>query len=276
MLDPWDRASAFGEQLAILADGSRTNDEIGTARATIVAQQPLDEVTFNAITGRRIAVDPWEISIAFGYRTGWNPLPVIQSYTAYTASLDQRNADRLADAEKGPERILRHSLTAIDGHNPVWESPAAIRAMLCHYRQITDATGDWQVLERTANRCGAPREISRVETRLGQPVKVPPAPAGQLLYVDIDGFGPGPLEKLRKLVYRAVTRTVVLDGTRSIVISPETVGDGLLLRVPSTADYSPALFALDLKPQTIALRRGSGTQAADTVRLRFIAVPIRG
>jgi hypothetical protein len=276
LLHPVARTEAYARQVALLGDGSRTNDEIGTAREAMIAATPLDEVMTRAISNRSVAIDPWDISVAFGYRMHWNPLPVIQSYTAYTKSLDDLNADRLADPERRPERILRHSLISIDSRNPVWESPAAIRSMLCHYRQITLAKEkqNWQVLGPTANRCGPAREVSRVESRLGQPVTVPPTLPGELLYVDIDGYQPAGLEKLRQLVYRAVTRSVALDGNPNpYQIDPETAGNGLLLRVPPSADYSPAIFALNLNPKTITLRRGAGEQS-DKVTLRFMAVPI--
>lgn len=79
----------------------------------------------------------------------WHPLPVIQSYLAYTSQLDRLNA-RALGAPNGPMMILRHrgavagSIGSIDWRFPGWESPAAMRAMLCRYRPVR-TTAHWAV-----------------------------------------------------------------------------------------------------------------------------------
>lgn len=266
------RTRAFGHELATVSDGSATNREIEAGRAAIRTATALPPEILALLTGHTVSVEPWETSIVYGYRLRWNPLPVFQSYAAYTRTLDERNAEALAGGA-GPERILRMPQAVLDGRNQAWDPPAAARAMLCHYRPI-GVMGAWQVLERGANRCGTAREVASVETRLGEAVTVPAAGPDELLYVDVEGFGLGPAEKLRTLLYRSVTRTITLDGDRVFRVLPETVGDGLLLRVPVNADYAGAPFAVDQHPRTITLARGSGRQPDDTVRLRFMAMPI--
>lgn len=266
------RAKAFATEVATLSDGSATNEEIESGRAAIRKVTAVPPEIVALLQGHTVSVEPWETSIAYAYRLNWKPLPVFQSYAAYTRTLDERNAQALSGGA-GPERILRMPQAALDGRNEAWDPPAAARAMLCHYRPIglKDA---WQVLERGANRCGAAREVSRVDARLGEAVPVPAAGPGELLYVEIDGFGLGLAEKLRTLLYRSVTRTVTLDEQREFRVPPEIVGDGLLLRVPVDADYAGAPFAVDQNPRTITLERGSGEQPDDTVGLRFMSAPI--
>lgn len=266
------RARAFAHELATVSDGSATNEEIEDGRAAIRTAAALPPEILALLTGHTVSVEPWETSIVYAYRLLWKPLPVFQSYVAYTRTLDERNAEALAGGA-GPERILRTPQAALDGRNQAWDPPAAARAMLCHYRPI-GVMGAWQVLERGPNRCGAAREVTSVDARLGEAVTVPSAGPDELLYVDIEGFGLGLAEKLRTLLYRSVTRTVTLDGDRTFRVLPETVGDGLLLRVPTNADYAGAPFAVDQHPRTITLARGSGRQPDDTVRLRFMAMPI--
>jgi hypothetical protein len=273
---PLAHVQQFSDQLKILADGSRTNDEIAAARDAVAKDLKLAPLQYGEIKDRRTHMDPYDISVAWAYRLShWQPLPIFQNYSAYTTSLDERNADLLRDP-KGPERILRRPGSAIDGRNPAWEPPAAMRAMLCHFRPAGAKTNEWEVLERVPDRCGAAHEIAVVDGRLGQPIPVPPVPnPNELMYVKIDGFAPGPLEKLRKLLYRAYVRGVVLDGSRGWRAVADTVEDGLILHVPGFADFGSGSFALDQGDvETIQLLRGEGEQADASVTLHFIAQPI--
>ena len=268
-LAPRARLAAFGHQLGVLAD---PGPEIAAARQTLQAATPLDPETLAALRGKRVTVEPHAISIAFAYGIAWHPLPVIQGYAAYTPALDRRNAAALADPH-GPRTILRqvgNYAAPIDLRNGAWDPPASVRAMLCHFRQVGAATGAWQVLERSANRCGAAHEIARVPAELDVPVSVPQAPPGELLYVEVEGFGLTPFERLRTLAYRARPRTIIVNGSHPFPVPPETAGDGLLLRVPVEADYKPAPFALDVAPQTLTFE-GGGRNA---LTLRFVAQPI--
>ena len=273
---PHTRLAAVKHQLGVLSSGTKTNDEINAARASIIAGTPVDQETLDAVKGKTVTIEPYGISVAFAYKLPWKPLPIIQGYAAYTHALDTRQAKALADPD-GPKTIMRqigNYAAAVDLRQQIWDPPAAMRAMLCHFKQASPSTGVWQVLERVPNRCGTPHEIKTVKAGLGVPVTVPAAPPGEALYVDVDGYGLGPAEKLRKLFYRAVTRTITLNGQLAYPMPAETAGDGLLLRVPETADYTPAPFSMNVNPQTIQFNRGSGEQSDDEVTLHFMAVPI--
>ena len=277
LLWPHTRLAAVKHQVGVLASGTKTNDEINAARASINGGIPLDPDTLDALKGKTVTIEPFGISAAFANKLAWKPLPVIQGYTAYTHSLDERQAKALADPH-GPQTILRQTgnyAAAVDLRNQAWDPPAAMRAMLCHFHQVTPSVGAWQVLERVPNRCGTPHEVKTVKAGLGVPVTVPEAPPGEYLYVDVDGFGLGLGEQLRKFFYRAITRTVVLDGQRSFPMPAETAGDGLVLTVPPEADFTPAPFALNQAARTIAFNRGAGEHSDDEVTLHFMAAPIR-
>jgi hypothetical protein len=77
-----------------------------------------------------------------------------------------------------------------------------------------------------------------------------------------------------------VTRWSRLDGSgRPLRLVPETAGDGLLLRVPRTADW-PGRFALDQHANRIDFERGLAPgggvakQRGGELTLRFMAMPI--
>jgi hypothetical protein len=80
-----------------------------------------------------VHIEPSETSVVLGIpELNWNPLPVPQSYSAYTPWLDRKNAAALASAS-GPEQVL-YEASSVDGRVGRFESPAAMVSLLCHYR----------------------------------------------------------------------------------------------------------------------------------------------
>jgi hypothetical protein len=271
---PVARASDLVDQARLLADGRKTREAIDAARA---ARLPLDRIDPKLVAAARagtVHVDPVEAGLVWVQHLRWRPLPVFQSYSAYTSRLDERNAAAVR-SPSGPDRILREDGVYLDRGNPIRrpeiDEPATMRAMLCHFRE-QETIAPWMLIERTANRCGAPRPLATSTARLGVPAPIPPAPdADSVVFVRIDGIDVSGLERLRTLVYRALPRAIEFDGGRSRRLLPGTAGDGLVLRVPKRADF-PAPFALDQATNTLTI-----TRALDRgeVRLRFFAMPIR-
>jgi len=126
----------------------------------------------NALRRRSVHVEPWAISVAWAHGLEWRPVPVMQSYAAYTSRLDERNAVALQRPE-GPAGILRQS-AAIDDKHPLWESPRYQLAMLCNYAQAA-TDGRWQALVRIADRCEPSRVLMKEALRSGVRTPVPRA-----------------------------------------------------------------------------------------------------
>ena len=80
-----------------------------------------------------VHIEPSETSLVLGMpELAWNPLPVPQSYSAYTLWLDRKNAAALSSSS-GPEQVLYES-SSIDARVGRFESPAAMVSLICHYR----------------------------------------------------------------------------------------------------------------------------------------------
>ena len=80
-----------------------------------------------------VHIEPSETSLVLGMpELAWNPLPVPQSYSAYTLWLDRKNALALSSSS-GPEQVLYES-SSIDARVSRFESPAAMVSLICHYR----------------------------------------------------------------------------------------------------------------------------------------------
>jgi hypothetical protein len=271
LVSPFTRAGKLADQARLLANGKKTGAAISAARAARVGFEQLDARFVQEVGRRTVHVEPIDAGAVWAHKLRWHPLPVFQSYSAYTQSLDERNAAAARDPD-GPEVILRESTITFDNRNPAFESPEAMRAILCHFRAPGPPLGRWILLERSTPRCGPERPLKTVRAKLGVPAAVPPAPdASSAVFVRIDGIEVKGLEKVRSALYRSLQRQIVFDGNRFFRLVPGTAADGIVLRVPASADY-PKPFALDQATNTITVIKSGRT---GDLRLRFYSMPIR-
>ncbi len=212
----------------------------------------------------------------------WSPLPVFQSYSAYTTALDELNAERLRSAA-GPTRILRERVDDVDGtpyavdRRFVWfESPAAMLETFCRYDELA-ANDRWQVLGRTTRSCGGPEVIAAASSRAGESVTVPPeSRPGRFVIVRITGFPDGILDKLRTLAFRADEWYVELPDRGRFRLVPGTADDGLLLAVPDGVSSHPR-FAFGPAITSLTVSAGRYGDASDALlTFEFLSVPLQG
>jgi hypothetical protein len=241
-----------------LMDPGKRQQLISEARSSMRSTYRLDPAMVRALGDRPVHIDPWEAGVAWAYGLNWQPLPVMQSYSAYTPQLDELNAAALIGTD-GPSAILRHRRlepvggNSIDDRYPGWESPATMRAMLCNYR-AAGTNSRWQLLDRVANRCGAPRRIAVVRSMTERRILIPiPPDPSDMVFARINGIGVTGWESLRATLYRAPERTVKLGVGRDWKLAPDTAGDGLILRAPAAIDY-PQPFRLAPDVGTMSLR----------------------
>ena len=222
-----------------------------------------------ALKGRCVNAEPIEVAAVWAYGLDWCPLPALQSYGAYTSRLDQLDAARYADPEKGPDGVIRADF-AIDERLPAWESPAAMLALLCNFESAAEG-GGWQALVRVPDRCGEPHPVGSVQGALGEPIALPPAPAGTVLIGRVHGLEIGTFERLEMLFARPAERWISIDGEPRHRVLPGTVEDGLILDVPSAVDY-PSPFNLGQEAKTLTAEIDGESGGSVTVDLE--AVPI--
>jgi len=273
------------------SSGQRAADR---SRATMRSRYNLPPSILAEIAGRRVAFDPTEIGVAFAYpEIDWAPLPVIQSYSAYTSMLDQLNADRLASSS-APDRILRsimpitnpsdwltrlrgrplapgESIPYVVGGRFVWfEAPLAMRETFCRYRELS-SIGNWEVLARTGDSCGQPEPIATLTANEGAKVDVPIDPRpNRLIIVRVHGLEPTLAERLQTLLYKADQWYVTVAGVRYSLVAPTAI-DGLLLSVPQSVDGTgPFAFGPPITSLSIAGPGGAGR----ALTYEFQSVPI--
>lgn len=254
-----------------LVDTDKLERVIADNRAGLQAGFEIDQRTLGLLDGRTVHVDPSEASAAWAYELDWHPLPIFQPYAAWTEELDRRNAEEVA-SDSGPELVLRQNLNAL-GRYPAFESPAAMLEMLCHFTPLR-TTPEWQLLERVGDRCGEPVPLTSAEAAFGEPIAVPPAPHGSLVFARVDGVADSGLGRLRTLAWRPESRQVQFGNDPSAyTFITGTAQDGLLLRASANVDSAePFTLAPNSDQLTFLL---AGGPSEDRIAVDFYSMPVR-
>lgn len=264
---PWSSAGLAAAHVWDAVDGGRRQALVDRSRRVEQRSYQVPAVVLDRLRGHTVHVDPWDAAVVSAYRLPWRPLPVLQSYSAYTSTLDERNAAFLGSG-KAPERILRRNTSEeVNGRDHSLEAPATYRGILCNYRQLL-ATPDWQVLAHDP-RCGRPRLLGLVTVPAGQPVAVPEGAPDELVVARVD-VADTLWNRLRGLVYKPHDAVVSLGGGPFTAVAADAVKDGIVVHVPGNAGFDPRYGgAIDWR--TIAAGGLGGR-----VTFAFQAYPVHG
>ena len=269
VVDPFGNTEMAVTQIKQVLDASERNRTIAAGRADVIANMPLDAETLALVRGRTVAVAPYEAVLAWAYRLRWKPLPVFQSYSAYTSGLDQLDAATVASAG-APERILLTDAPGVDGRIGQFDEPLTERTILCRYRELH--VGSVDVLGRGPNRCGRAVVVAVVKAAWGQQLAVPVPPKHTLVIVHIGGVTVGGAERLDAFFYKARERFVLVNGVSHRLV-PGTAGDGLVLRAAADVDFK-APFAVAPDAFSIAVRLQGSQPGGDPLTYAFEEVPV--
>jgi hypothetical protein len=269
VVDPFERAGdAWGDVTTLVRPGER-HLLLGDGRNRVREGYALHPDVVSALEGHTVHVEPYETAVVWAYDLDWKPLPVFHGYQAYTAELDRLNADQLL-ASDAPSRVLLGKHEAIDLRVGGWESPAAVRALLCRYQALVQRDA-WLVLGRAEDRCGPERPLGERTARWGEAVHVPPPSPDGMVFVRLHGVGPRFGERVRSALHKGYERHVSLDGGRRLRLVPGTAGNGLLLHAPSGVEL-PEGFRRAPGPTAMSvLREGD---PGGTLRYEFFLVPV--
>jgi hypothetical protein len=235
------------DQVGTLASPDARRARVTAAIEHLQSQYGFSPELVDMLRGRSVHIDSAEAGVAYAYPgIEWRPLPIFQSFSAYTAPLDDANAEFLRSA-RAPERILRLAPAPIDGRNPWFDSPEAVVEWLCRYRQITGSP----VWQHVADRCTAPeRQISVHQALPGDLVEVPAVGPGEMLLLRVTGLYESAGDRLEVLVWKADDWTIEMDAAVHRLI-PGAAGQPLLLTPPYTA--GPAAGYLMAPPTTVRI-----------------------
>jgi hypothetical protein len=267
VLRPWTWPTAEG----------RTQDQLQ-------AQYRLEPDILTALTGETVHVDPWETAVLAAYPDlRWRPVPVFQSYSAYTSRLDELNAAALR-SDDAPGRILREGEVAlndtsrrvpvtIDGRYHWFDAPAAMLETFCRYDEVA-ATKRWEVLAPAARRCGTPEPLASVTAKPGQAVPVPRDPRpDRIVIVRVHGIDDSLLDRVLTTLYKSSEWYVTLGGAGKYRLVPGTAQDGLLMAVPASIHRSPG-FDFGPPIASISIAQRDRFPAAGPLTYEFLSVPL--
>jgi hypothetical protein len=265
---PVASARHVARQVGDLASSTRRRELVADSRATERRVYGVPPRLLALLAGKTVHVDPVETAAIGAYELRWRPLPVAQSYSAYTATLDERNAHTLASAA-APERILRQNTqVAVNGRNRELEAPATFRALLCNDVQV-GVSQVWQVLAHTAPRCGPERPLGSDSVASGSTLNVPRGRANEIVLARIHLHDPLH-NKLVGFFFKPRTPKIALGGNDFVPLLASTAADGIVLHVPVSSGFDPR-FDGAIDWTTIAVRSLAGP-----VRVDFYAVPTHG
>ena len=227
---------SLGSEASTLASSHRAAVIIGQSRRSLRTTYALPSRMVAMMRGQTVDISPWEQNVAWAYpQIRFDPLPVIQDYSAYTSSLDQLDTSYVASSD-APRFILRQPVSS-DGRDPAFEPPDAQLAIECRYHQVAgDAT--WQLLERGRYRCGPLRSLGVATTGFGHWLQVPTAPAGDAIVARFQ-LSVGRLSSLEAVVFKPASVNIQYNGNRknSWRFVTATGSDLHVLRGASTLGY---------------------------------------
>ncbi|MGO9076356.1 MAG: hypothetical protein ACLQEI_19575, partial [Terriglobales bacterium] len=162
------------DRLVTLALPGRVDQHVERAKARQRARYAIPDRFIEAIGSGTVHIDPYETSAVWAYDFAWWPVPVFQTYAAYTPALDDLNSESLAT---GPQFVLSRRAPNIDHRVGVQESPRYSRALLCDFRVSGIANG-WALFTHSGfPRCGPLTPLSEIPID-GNDVITVPAPSG--------------------------------------------------------------------------------------------------
>jgi hypothetical protein len=259
-VDVVDRLNVFKESAELAIRPGLRHRKLAEARQNVQTTLAVPAPVLEAMAGKTVAIEPWEITVAWAYELDWKPLPVFQNYQDYTQKLDRLNAAAAEDAEDGPQVLLRQQAAGrpgFVGRQPAWDPPEQSYADFCNFvPKLTE--GAWQVLVRIPDRCAAPRLAMSVTVDPGQTFRIPQARSNEVVIMRVHGAKLEGLEKLSALFWRPSERHAVCDGGKySYRLPPDTTEDPMIVSADRTLGHGPELAELPVL-RTMKLEGASG------------------
>lgn len=193
------------------------------------------------ISGRTVTIFPWECSYAAANPSfHYVPLPLLQTYSAYTQYLDNWNAQLF---NQNPPDFVVFEWQAIDSRNPLLDVPATTLALYRNY-ELDRSFGAITLLRR--RRQPLPSKLHRIQ---------PNASNLHPTFMKIE-MQPNVMGRLRDLLFRTgeVDMTLTAAEGRYVVarVPPRVLSNGILFNaLPSDLDGFRQLINGDVLSQPL-------------------------
>lgn len=274
-VDVVGRFETFKQSAELAIRPGLRQQKVAEARESLRKTLSVPPPVLEALVGKTVAIEPWEITIAWAYELNWKPMPVFQNYQAYTQQLDRLNAATAEEAVNGPQTLLRQmpAGTVVTGgrpnfleRQPAWDPPEQSFADFCNFVP-TLTEGAWQVLSRIPDRCGEPKLATSLTVDPGQTFQIPQASNDEIVIMRLRGLKLEGLEKLAALFWRPSERHAVVNGGRySYRLAPDTTEDPMIVSADRRLGHGPELPELPVL-HTMHLEGASGPFRVDFYRV---------
>jgi hypothetical protein len=244
-----ERAAGWVHNLALIASSSTFADEAAHAASTARASYGLTPGQLGELrTGTQ--VDPWETTAVWAYGLPWAPVPAFQTYVAYTASLDDLNADALRlRAAAQPVLIDVSRPQFLQDANELWTSPGYQFVLTCQYAP-SSTSRRWEVWRRTTTLCAPSGEPVEHAVTAGESVPLRPQP-GELLTVQF-APSPGLLSRAESALLKPPAPLLVTLGPHTYRLPRPLAVNPLIVSCPPVAASSARYAAVCPGPGSIS------------------------
>jgi hypothetical protein len=281
VFSPAHNVSMMYSNVRDIVSAQRRHQLLAGGRETIKKTEPLPKGALGLLKGRTVAVYPSELALAWAYRLDWRPIPVLQSYSAYTSWLDHHDASFLASSHAPARLILQAGTGGIDGRVLSFDEPETSMQIFCRYRPRLISPSD-AILARASNRCAPPRFLGTVRAQWGQEVTVPTPHSHSFVLVDIDGTQASGFAALEGLFYKPPIRGISINGSPANRLVGGTAADGLPVSASPNLDF-PLPYSLAPGARTLAVTTAAAippsspasTGSKGAIQYTFYAVSVR-
>jgi hypothetical protein len=237
------------------------------------------------VAGKRVNAYPTEIAMIRRNHLRWQPLPVIQAYSAYTPPLDLLNA-RALDDPAGAEAMLLW-WDSIDTREPFYETPRSWWALLNWY-DVKARSHNWPqnlcvVVRRSTPRFDPPVPIGSTVAHWGQTITLPAVGNDEALMMkaeigeSLKGMVKRELFRSPMVMVRATLESGFIDSQRAIranlpdgvLVSdwPKSLGD-------LTPMFGPAGVSRD-RVVSISFHTQEPDEFQRVIRIQWLRVKLR-
>ncbi|MFM0113503.1 hypothetical protein [Paraburkholderia nemoris] len=150
-----------------LMSPERLRTDFDSAKSSIRAAFPIRQVE------EPVDIYPTELAPIFAYDLKWAGRPVPQSYSAYTPSLDLKDAEHLKGANA--PRTVFYSATSIDLRLPSLEDSSSLPILLTQYRVVGKSETALQFVRSPHPKAIDFRKLDEREAELNKDINVPPS-----------------------------------------------------------------------------------------------------
>lgn len=233
-LNPLTAAGHWSSAAQFLFDAHYRADQLADEKSLLHKYYDVPPEMLTAIGNRPVMVDPWESSVAWAYSLRYHPVPVFQTYSAYTAALDDRNAAALRKAPA--DQVVLRQPRGLGLRDQLWTSPQYTLTLACRYA-VRSASLHWMLLGKARNVCGPTRTIDTQRVRAGQRVTVPVAGPDQIVIARFSADGGGVGNAIVNLLWKDVHRFYVTADDRPHMLARPLADGPLILSLPDSLGW---------------------------------------